>query len=209
MSTSISIELILSNIDAACRDWQKKFQTTTTTNELMEAIHKLFCSCTPALIQLSTSGDNNEQVKQNQLNAERIVSKLKELQQSLGDLWPSNLNSFGRDVFDVGSYHVEAAEFFRPVPFYPDDNIIMKLYRWSVYDTNGTIVCRYHLERSEMIPGEPYCVLGKSYPNGHAQIQPYGPTVPDYNQMKNDVINDLTGQGPQPIISLSIPSNDN
>jgi hypothetical protein len=59
-----------------------------------------------------------------------------------------------------------------------------------------------------MIPGEPYCVLGKSYSNGHSQIQPYGPTVPDYNQMKNDVINDLTGQGPQPVISLSISSDD-
>ena len=123
MSTSIDVELILNTIDEACRDWKQKIQTLTD-HELVEAISNLFYNCTPALIELSTSGDDNEQTKQNWLNAERIVSKLKEFQRSLGDSWPSNLSSFGRDVFEVGSYHVEAAEFFQPVPFYPNDDII-------------------------------------------------------------------------------------
>jgi len=205
MSASIDVELTLRNIDEACRDWPQKFKTTN--NELIEAIQELFYDITRALIQLSNSTDDNEQSKQNQLNAERIVSKSKELRHSLGDIWPSNMDSFGRDIFDVGSYHVEAAEFFHPVPFYPGDNILMKLYRWSVYDTNGTVVYRYYLERSELIPGQPYYVLGKSYSNGHSQIQPYGETSPDYSQMKRHVIDDLTGQGPQPMISLSISSS--
>jgi hypothetical protein len=204
MSASIDGELILRNIDEACRDWPQKFKTTN--NKLIEAIQELFCDSTRALIHLSIVIDDNQQMKQNQLNAESIVSKLKELRHSLGDIWPSNIDSFGRDIFDVGSYHVETAEFFHPVPFYPGDNILMKLYRWSVYDTNGTVIHRYYLERSEIISGQPYYVLGKSYPNGHSQIRPYGVTAPDYYQMKSHVINDLTGQGPQPIISLSVPS---
>jgi hypothetical protein len=59
-------------------------------------------------------------------------------------------------------------------------------------------------KKSEMIPGQPYYVLGKSNPNGHSQIRPYGTTAPDYNQTKKYVINDLNGQGPPPIISLKV-----
>ena len=207
MAVPIDVELVLDTIDKASHDWQRKFQTTT--NELIEAIGQLFYNCAQVLIQLSISTDNNEQTKQNHLNVERIVSKLKELKQSLGNVWPEKMDSFGRDIFNVDTYQIEAAEFFQPVPFYPGDDFIMKLYRWSVYDTNGTVVCRYYLERSEMIPGQPYNVLGKSYANGHAQIQPYGTTVPDYNQMKIDVIKNLKGQGPSPIISLVLPSSNN
>jgi hypothetical protein len=202
MSAAIDVEHILRTIDEACQEWQQKFKTTN--DELMQAIQKLFFNCTQALIQLSILSDDNEQMKQNQLNAERIVSKLKQLSHALGDLWPSKIDSFGRDIFDVGQYHVEAAEFFHPVPFYPDKDYIMKLYRWSVYDTNGTIVHRYYLERSELMPGQPYYCLGKSYPNGHSQIHPYGTAVPDYDQMKSHVIDDLNGQGPSPIISLQL-----
>jgi len=102
----------LRTIDEACRDWQQKYKT-------IEAIRKLFYNSTRALIQLSNSADNNQQTKQNRLNAERFVSKLKELRHTLGNIWPSNMDSFGRDIFDVGSYHVEAAEFFHPVPLHP------------------------------------------------------------------------------------------
>ncbi|CAF0975756.1 unnamed protein product [Rotaria sordida] len=204
MPATIDEELILRAIDEACRDWQQKF--TTTTPELRQAIQELFCNCTRALIQLYIYADDNDQMKQDRVRAEHIVSKLKELKQSLGDLWPPHLDSFARDIFDIGSYHVEAAEFFSPVPFYPGDNLIMKLYRWSVYDTNGTVVYRYYLERSEIIAGQVYHVLGKSYSNGHSQIQSYGSTAPDYYQMKRHVINDLNGQGPPPIISQTVPS---
>jgi hypothetical protein len=207
MPNSIDVEVILRTIDDASRDWQERYKTTS--NELVEAIRQLFYNSARALIQLSISTDYNEQTKQDRLNAERIVSKLKELRHSLGEIWPTNMDSFGRDIFDVDSYNVEVAELFHPVPFYPGDNLIMKLYRWSVYDANGTIVYRYYLERSEMIPDQPYYVLGKSYANGHSQIQPYGTTLPDYNQMKIHVIDDLKGQGPSPIISLTIPSSEN
>jgi hypothetical protein len=203
MSTSIDVELILATIDEACRDWQQKFKTTT--DEFMQAIGELFYNCTQALIQLSIiTDDDNAQGQQNRLNAERIVSKLKQLNDSLGDLWPSNIDSFGRDTFDIGPYHIEAAEFFHPVPFYPDSNFLMKLYRWSVYNAEETVVYRYYLEHSEIIPGQPYYVLGKSDANGHSQIQPYGGTIPDYNQMKKHVINNSNDQGPSPIISMKI-----
>jgi hypothetical protein len=74
--------LILRTIDETCRDWQQKYKTTS--NELIEAIRKLFYNSTRALIQLSNSANNNQQPKQDQLNAERIVSKLKELRHALG-----------------------------------------------------------------------------------------------------------------------------
>jgi hypothetical protein len=211
MASSIDVELILRTIDEARPECQQKF-TRITVNERMQIIWKLFYNSTLALIRLSISGDDNEQTKQDRLNAERIVSKLKELTDSLSDLWPSNMDHFGRDVFYVGTRHIVADEFFHPVPFYPGLPVLnlTKIYRWSVYDANGTNVCYYHLERSEMVPEEPYYVLGKSYPNGHCQIQPYGATAPDYNQMKSHVINHLMGQGPQPVISLSVhrASND-
>ncbi|CAF2522158.1 unnamed protein product [Rotaria sp. Silwood2] len=204
MPASIDKELILRTIDEACQDWKKKF--TITTPELTQAIQELFCNCTRALIQLSVSADDDKQVKEDRVCAERIVSKLKELRQSLSNLWPQNLDSFCRDIFDIGPYYVETAEFFFPVPFYPGDNLIMKLYRWSVYDTNGTIAYRYYLERSEIISGQPYYVLGKSYSNGHSQIQSYGSTAPDYYTMKSHVVNNLNDQGPPSIISLTVSS---
>jgi hypothetical protein len=125
MSATIDVELILRTIDEACRDRKQKFKTTT--NELMEALRKLYHNSALALTQLSISDDDNQQTKQNQLNAERIVSKLKELKESLDDTWPSNMDCFTRDMFNVGSYRVEAAEFFHPVQFYPGNNFIMKL----------------------------------------------------------------------------------
>ena len=68
-------------------------------------------------------------------------------------------------------------------------------------------MCQYHLKKSEMIPREPYYVLGKSYPNGHAQIQSCGDSPPHDDQMKAHVIHDRTGQDPPPIMSLVIPSS--
>jgi hypothetical protein len=82
----------------------------------------------------------------------------------------------------------------------------MKLYQWSVYDTNETNVYRYYLEKIEINPGQPYYVLGKSHANGRSQIQPYGPTSPDYYQMKNHVFNNLKGQDPSPITTMTVPS---
>ncbi|CAF1143747.1 unnamed protein product [Adineta steineri] len=207
MPASIDVELVLRTIDDATRDWKQKFQTTT--NELLEDIGQLFYSCVQALSELSIATDDNEKSKEDRLNAECIVSKLKELRHSLGDIWPDSMDSFGRDTFNVDTYRVEAAEFFQPIPFYPNDDFIMKLYRWSVYNTDGIVIYRYYLERSEMIPGQPYYVLGRSESSGHAQIQPYGTTIPDYNQMKIHVIDDLKGQGPSPIISLVYPSSNN
>ncbi|UJR32492.1 hypothetical protein I4U23_019954 [Adineta vaga] len=204
MPAAVDIEFILRSIDEAYHTWQEKFQTTT--NELPAAIQVLFCDCTQTLFQLSISNDDSEQTQIDQLNAELIISKLKELRQSLGNRWPETINSFGRDIFNVDTYRVEAAEYFLPVPFYPDDDTILKFYRWSVYDMNDTIVCRYFLEKSELMPGQPYFVLGKSYPTGHAQIQPYGSVKPTYNQMKVYIIDNLKGQGSPPIASSILPS---
>ncbi|CAF0861660.1 unnamed protein product [Adineta ricciae] len=204
MPAPFDTEGVISLFDEAIGEWPEKFQTTT--DELLANIQRLFGVCTEALIQLSNCTDDNEQGVKDQANSERIVSKVKELRQSLGSRWPEIYNSFGRDIFYVDTYRIEAAEFFQPIPFYPDDDTIVKLYRWSVYDTNDTIVCRYFLEKSEIISGQPYFVLGKTFPSGHAQVRPYGNLQPNYNQMKIHLIENLKGQGPPPVASLLIPS---
>lgn len=199
-------EGVVSLFDEAIREWPERFPTTT--DELLANIQKLFGVCTHALIQLSNCTDDTEQGVKDRANAERIVPKVKELRQSLGNRWPEMFNSFGRDVFNVDTYQIEAAEFFQPVPFYPDDDTIVKFYRWLVYDTNGTIVCRYFLEKSEIMPGQPYFVLGKTFPSGHAQVRPYGNIQPNYNQMKIHLIENLKGQGPPPVASLVASSSN-
>ncbi|CAF0752006.1 unnamed protein product [Adineta ricciae] len=206
MPALFDTEGVVNLLDEAIREWPEKFQTTT--DELLANIQRLFGVCTQALIELSNCTDDNEQGVKDQANSERIVSKVRELRQSLGSRWPEIYNSFGRDIFNVDTYRIEAAEYFQPIPFYPDDDTIVKFYRWSVYDTNGTIVCRYFLEKSEIMPGQPYFVLGKTFPSGHAQIRPYGSLQPNYNQMKIHLIENLKGQGPPPAASLVIPSSN-
>lgn len=207
MATRIDMDFILNYIDGVRQDWSQQSRTTSTSDrEFIEAIQELFNNCKQALIQLSTFTGNNEQMKENQQNAERIVSKLKELKHTLDDRFPQNIENFPRDAFNVGSYHVEVVEFFYPVPFYSIISALVKLCRWSVYNSNGLLVCTYHLGKSEPILGNPHYILDKFYQNGHvhALIKPYGSTVPSYDQMKSHVIDDLTGQGPSPLISLTI-----
>ncbi len=84
-ASSVDVELILRTVDEARPEWQQKV-TRITVNERIQIIWKLFYNSALALIRLSISGDDNEQTKQDRLNAERIVSKLKELRDSLSDL---------------------------------------------------------------------------------------------------------------------------
>lgn len=209
MPIRIDVDFILNTIDEVRKDWsQQSNSTATIDHEFIEALDELFNSCKQALIRLSISHtDNNGQMNEDQLNAERIVSKLKELRHSLGDRYPKNLDCFPRDAFDIGSYHVEAVEFFYPVPFYVNIGSLVKLYRWSVYNSLGTLVCNYHLERSQPASNDLYYCLGKFYPHSHAQLKSYESTPPSYNQMKNHIIEDLTGPGIPPLISLTTPYN--
>lgn len=201
MSLPIDVKLILSFIDDASRDWQQMF-AYATTDESMKAIGNLFSFCGKELSRLLHSTDDSEQSKLNRLHAENIVLKLRELEVSLGDRWPKQVTGFRRDTFKVGTYEIRAEQFFKPLQFYPGKNNIMKLFSWPVFDVNNEIVYCYYLEKSEMIPLKPYYVLGKCYRSGrHEQLRPYGSSIPNYNQMKIDVINDLNGQGGSPIIA--------
>lgn len=201
MSHPVDVEHILRFIDDASSDWQQMF-AYTLTDEAVKTIGQLFYFCGKELSRRQISTDDNEQSKLKRLEAEKIVLKLRELQISLGDRWPTMVKAFLRDTFNVGPYVVKAEEFFQPLQFYPGKNNIMKLFCWPVSDTNNTIVYRYYLEKSEMVPGQPYYVLGKCYLSGrHEQLMSYGSVVPNYNRMKIDVINDLNGRGPSPMIS--------
>lgn len=201
MSHPVDAELILGFIDEASRDWHQML-TSATNDESVQMIGNLFYFCGKELSRRQIATDDSEQSKLNRLDAEKIVLKLRELQNSLGDRWPHIIKAFVRDTFTVGTYRVKAEEFFQPLPFYPGKYNIMKLFCWPVSDMNNTIVYRYYLEKSEMVPGQTYYVLGKCYLSGrHEQLIPYGSVIPSYNQMKIDVINDLNGHGSSPIIS--------
>ena len=76
----------------------------------------------------------------------------------------------------------------------------------NLLSMNDTIPFQYHLEKSEMTTDQPCYVLGKSFPNGNAEIQPYGAVLSHYTQMKTDVMNDLRSQGPPPIMLLTKPT---
>ncbi|CAF2952477.1 unnamed protein product [Rotaria sp. Silwood2] len=203
MAAAVDLEFLLNTIDEACQEWQQKFQTTT--QELLQSIQQVLGVCVEYLIELSKSTADDEQSKQDRLGAKRIVFKLKQLKSSLGNLWPASITSFTRDRFDVDTYNVETIEFFEPVQFYPGFPYMMKLYEWSVYNTNGTLVYRYFLEKSELMGSGPYYVLGKAFSHGRSQIHSYGPTIPDYNQMKIHVISNLSGHGSQPLTTMTVP----
>lgn len=94
-------------------------------------------------------------------------------------------------TFDTAGKEVAAAQFFDPTPFYPGDDSLMKLYRFSVYD-GGEVSARYYLECSNL-QGD-YYVLGRSdaTSGAHSQVQPYA-KKPTYWELRARVIEDLGG----------------
>ncbi|CAF1495971.1 unnamed protein product [Adineta ricciae] len=114
----------------------------------------IFNVCTECLAELSKSITNDEKTIEDHRNIERIISKLKQLQNSLGNLWARMITCFGRDSVDVGLYHVEADEYFHPTLFYPNVPYLVKFYQWSVYDVSRKIVCCYLLETTTL-PNRP------------------------------------------------------
>ena len=205
MPTPIDVEHALLAMDDASQRWLHKFQTST--EESIEAIWELVRDSSQCVILLSKPAETANQAKQNQISVERIVLKMKELRNALDPVWPTCVDSFVRETFNVGRYSLEAVQFFDPVPFYPGSDRLSKMYRWSVYDSRGTAAYRYYLERIEVRSDKPYYVLGKFFAHGHSQIQPYGRREPDYNRIRTDVIRNLQGDDPPPMISLAISSS--
>ncbi|UJR12536.1 hypothetical protein I4U23_016712 [Adineta vaga] len=204
MSSTVHVEFLLRIMDEACEEWKQKFQTFTV--ELLQSIVLIFDVGAEYLTELSKSTTYDEQTIEDHGNVERIISKLKQIKNSLGNLWLRTVTCFRRDAFDVGSYHVNADEYFHPTPFYSNNPFLVKLYQWSVYDVNQRIVCCYFLETTNLPNNLEYYVLGKTVVNTHSQICPYLLTKPDYYQIRMDVINDLNSESSQALSTLTIPS---
>ncbi|CAF1481833.1 unnamed protein product [Adineta steineri] len=199
MSSTIHVEFLLCIMDEACEEWKQKFQKFTV--ELLQNIQLVFNVGAEYMTEFSKSTTNDKQTIEDHENVERIISKLKHIKTSLGNLWPKTITCFVRDAFDVSSYHINVVEYFHSTPFYQNNPYLMKLYQWSVYDVNRKLVCCYFLETTQLPNCPEYYVLGKTRLNTHSQIYLYGSTIPDYYQMRTDVIKDVNGQGPQPVVT--------
>jgi hypothetical protein len=175
-----TIESVLKEIQAEYR-W--KGTIASPTEEFLSSVGPKFARWQEVLSKLSLANQKEE--------ADRICTSIVSLRNHWGpDIFPlAKYNSFARDTFTKGGLQIEVAEFFEPVPYYPGDDKLMKLYRFSVY--NGTqIIARYHLEYSNIL--EPFYVLGRADGRGHSQIQACGGKKPTYWVLKEAVIKDLT-----------------
>jgi hypothetical protein len=170
------------------RRWQAI--VTEPTRPFLDAVGPRFDEWADVLARLSAAGQRDE--------ADRLCAAIVGLRGHWGPaLFPvDRYNAFVRDRFWVGGWRVEAAQFFEPVRFYPDDDRIVKLHRLSVYERDR-VVRRYFLERSAQ-DGVPYHVLGRTdvATNAHQQVQPYGAAEPPYWAVMERTVADLTGAAP-------------
>ncbi|CAF1496020.1 unnamed protein product [Adineta ricciae] len=81
MSPTAPVEFLLSIMN---EELKQKFETFNV--ELLQNIQIVFNVCTEYLTELSKSVTNDEQIIGDHRNIERIISKLKQLQNSLGNL---------------------------------------------------------------------------------------------------------------------------
>ena len=126
--------------------------------------------------------------------ADRICAAIVALWKHLGqDMLRAE--AFIRDRFFVDEYRVDAAQFFQPVPFYPGDDKIMKLYRFSLY-RGDQVVARYYLEHSQLDgkSENSYYVLTFTEPRTHQQVRPYGPELPTYWALKDAMLQHMAGR---------------
>ena len=175
------VDLVLGQIQEA-RHWKGKVDSPT--DEFLNAVGPQFDRWREVLTELSSAD--------RRADADRICAAIHELQRDWGaKLFPlERFEAFGRDRFVFRDLRIDAAEFFAPVPYYPGDATIVKLFRFSVYRANK-VVLRYYLEKSNIL--EVFYVLTRVDPasNSHAQIKPYGRAAPDYWDLKHNVLNDL------------------
>ncbi len=173
------VQAVLQEIQAEYR-----WKGAAATPEFVAGLAPRFDHWGQVLSRLSESEQRAE--------ADRICAAIVALQNHWGPemvRW----DAFLRDRFFVGDLRVDAVQFFAPVPIYPGDPTIMKLYRFSLYK-EGKVVARYYLEHSQLDgkPENSYYVLGLSTHDSHRQVQPYGRELPPYWSLKQAVLRDLT-----------------
>ncbi|HZP67631.1 MAG TPA: hypothetical protein VFB32_15115 [Rudaea sp.] len=158
-----------------------------------DPLAQAFIRWTKLLTELSRSGQHEA--------ADRICAAIVELHDRLPQdkvIAPSHTaaNAFVRDRFRVGERHVDAAQFFAPEPYYPNDPSLTKLFRFSVYE-GDKVVLRYYLEHSRF-GDDDYYVLGKADPatRAHYQVQPYGAKAPSYWTLLDRVLADMSDHHP-------------
>ena len=165
---------------------QYRWKDAPSRKDFSAAVEPKFVQWAELLARLSSTGQREE--------ADRICAAIVALWNHLGsDLVRGD--AFLRDRFSVGEYRVDAAQFFEPVPFSAGVDMIMKLYRFSLYK-DGKVVARYYLEHSQLDgkPANSYYVLTFAEPGSHRQIRPYGRELPTYWTLKEVVVEHMKEQ---------------
>ena len=173
---AVAVESALKEIQSEYR-W--KGSLAKPTDEFLNAVGPKFTAWQELLTKLSAAGQRQE--------ADQICAAIVALRNHWGkEIFPPEVvDAFGRDRFLVRDLRVDVAQFFEPVPYSPNDSLIMKLYRFSVYKADK-VIARYYLEHSKL-DGNPHYVLGLSEGAAHTQVQPYGANPPTYWQLKERV----------------------
>lgn len=162
--------------------------------EFLREMDKLFTDVQLHLTDLSGSTTINHQ------EADALVEEVIALRNHWGtNLLPNSVcNAFIRERIHITvnntRYRIDCAQFFEPVPYYatpvPSSGELMKLYRFSVYESNrNEVVLRYYLERSNVI--QLYHVLCYSCGNDRGQVFPYGLHCPSYWVLRENMVRDV------------------
>lgn len=174
--------------------YQLKKRFDEPKEEFLREMDKLFMNVQLHLTDLSGSTLANHK------EADSLVEELIALRNHWGsNLLPNTVcNAFVRERIHITvnniHYRIDCAQFFEPVPYYttpvPSSGELMKLYRFSVYETNrNEVVMRYYLERSNVI--QLYHVLCYSCGNERGQVYPYGLNCPSYWVLRDNMLTDV------------------
>ena len=176
--------------------WKNRYRHAS--HEFLSKMDRLFMECQLHLTAVSCQEEN---IIDGRREADALVQEMLLLRNHWGSqLLPSHVcNAFVRERIPLTlgterrQFRVDCAQFFDPVPFYPNsDNPgeLMKLFRFSVYDVDkGEVVLRYYLERSNVI--QLYHVLCFTCENYRGQVHPYGTEVPCYWEVRQHMLEDV------------------
>ena len=181
-----------------------KWQYNQPTQEFVARMDDLFSKCRLHMASLATQCSLERRREIDLFARELSAIRVQWGQKLLPD---TALNSFVRESIpikletDAGTvvhFRIDCAQFFKPVPFYDNKpnnpGKLMKIYRFSVYDSTGDVIFRYYLEQSCLVQLVHILCFQVVYPGGghqHGQIHPYGSEEPSYWDLRHHVLQDF------------------
>jgi len=186
-STDSRLETLLLKLEHA-HNMREKVQRLKSKTELENYRLKIIGILNAATMEMSrlTKERKHHEV-------ERVVKEIMQLKNALGDDFfeAAQINAFGREITELGSFLLTGGQYFKPVMIQEDDDNIVKLYFFVVSEAETTkVLFRYYLEHASFL--DEYFALGLVTTEGHTQVEIYGNSCPPYWKIRRDVINNAT-----------------